>query len=130
VEGASANALPNPVPEAVKEERYARFMERARDISARRLARRIGQQLTVLVDTVDATAGTAVARTAADAPEIDGVVRLEDAGHLAPGAWAQVQITGADAYDLTGRPLLASPRPTASNPRAKRAASTSRAQRS
>jgi ribosomal protein S12 methylthiotransferase len=101
VEGASANALPDHVPPQVQEERYARFMERAALISARRLRARVGQQVRVLVDEV--TAGRAVARSAADAPQIDGVVRIESAGKLRAGEFADVRIVGADAYDLTGR---------------------------
>jgi ribosomal protein S12 methylthiotransferase len=101
VEGARANALPDHVPPAIQEERYARFMERAAAISARRLKARIGRQLRVLVDEV--ADGRAVARSAADAPQIDGVVRIEPAGKLRAGDWADVRIVGADAHDLTGR---------------------------
>ncbi len=102
VDGAAANALGAHVDPEVQEERYARFMERAREISARRLATRIGRTLTVLVDEVQGA--TAIARSAADAPQIDGVVRIEGGGALRAGEFAQVKITGADAYDLTGRP--------------------------
>jgi ribosomal protein S12 methylthiotransferase len=103
VDGAAANALPDPVPEEVKEERLARFMEVAAAISAEKLAAKVGQKMRVLVDTVDAEEG-AVARSAADAPEIDGVVRIAKPGRkLQAGDWADVQITGADAYDLTAR---------------------------
>ena len=101
VEGATANALPGHVAPEVQEERYARFMERAARISARRLATRVGRELPVLVDTVDGD--IAVARSEADAPQIDGVVRIEGGGKLREGDWARVRITGADAYDLTGR---------------------------
>jgi ribosomal protein S12 methylthiotransferase len=101
VEGAAANGLSDHVPAAIQEERYARFMERASVISARRLQRRVGSHLRVLVDCVDGAA--AVARSAADAPEIDGVVRLPKARGLKIGDWADVQILSADAYDLTGR---------------------------
>jgi ribosomal protein S12 methylthiotransferase len=101
VEGASANALPDHVPPEVQEERYARFMQRAAAISARRLKARVGRQLRVLVDEVKD--GRAVARSAADAPQIDGVVRIEQAGSLRVGDFADVQIVSADAYDLTGR---------------------------
>ncbi len=100
VEGATANALPDHVAPEVQEERYARFMERAARISARRLATRVGRELRVLVDTVDGD--IAVARSEADAPQIDGVVRIEGGGKLREGDWARVRITGADAYDLTG----------------------------
>jgi ribosomal protein S12 methylthiotransferase len=101
VEGAAANALPDHVPPQVQEERYARFMERAAAISARRLSARVGERLRVLVDEV--TPGGALARSAAEAPQIDGVVRIAEAGKLRAGDWAEVQIVGADAYDLTGR---------------------------
>jgi ribosomal protein S12 methylthiotransferase len=101
VEGAAANALGNHVAPQVQEERYARFMERAAQISAQRLATRVGRTLQVLVDAVEGN--TAIARSEADAPQIDGVVRIEGGGKLRPGDWAQVQVSGADAYDLTGR---------------------------
>jgi ribosomal protein S12 methylthiotransferase len=104
VEGATANALGGHIAPAVQEERYARFMERASAISARRLAARVGQRTRVLVDTV--TAGGASARSAGEAPDIDGVVRIE-AGRgrakLRAGDWAEVEIVGHDTYDLTGR---------------------------
>jgi ribosomal protein S12 methylthiotransferase len=101
VEGAAANALPGHVPPPVQEERYARFMERAAAISARRLARRVGRRERVLIDEV--TDGVATARSAAEAPQIDGVVRIESAGRLRAGDWADVEIVGADTYDLAGR---------------------------
>jgi ribosomal protein S12 methylthiotransferase len=101
VEGAVANALPEHVPVAIQDERYARFMERAGAISARRLQRRVGSRMRVLVDSVDGAA--AVARSEADAPEIDGVVRVANARGLKIGDWADVQIRSADAYDLKGR---------------------------
>ena len=101
VDGAAANALPDHVPPAAQEERYARFMERAAAISTARLKARIGTSVRVLVDEV--AEGRALARSEAEAPQIDGVVRIEDAGALRAGAWAEVEIVGADAYDLTGR---------------------------
>ncbi len=101
VEGAAANALPDHVPPQVQEERYARFMQRAAAISARRLRARVGERVRVLVDEV--TQDGALARSAAEAPQIDGVVRIAAAGKLRAGDWAEVQIVGADAYDLTGR---------------------------
>jgi len=102
VEGAKANDLPNPVPAEVQEERYARFMECAQGISARKLAQRVGRTLTVLVDSIDPD-GTAVARSEADAPEIDGVVRIRGGARLKSGEFAQVEITGSGAYDLEAR---------------------------
>jgi len=101
VEGATANALPGQLPEEVKLERQARFMERAQAISAARLARRVGTRMRVLVDRIDGA--TAVARGPGDAPEIDGVVRIRRGGKLAVGEFADVEITGAGAYDLEAR---------------------------
>ena len=101
VEGATANALDGHVPADIQEERYARFMERAAAISAARLARRVGSRMRVLVDSVDGRA--AIARSEADAPEIDGVVRIADAGGLRPGDWADVEIISSDTYDLSAR---------------------------
>jgi ribosomal protein S12 methylthiotransferase len=101
VEGAAANALPGHVPPAVQEERYARFMERAALISTQRLAARVGRRMRVLVDSV--TDGVAIARSEADAPQIDGVVRISSAGKLRVGEWADVEIVASDSYDLTGR---------------------------
>src|SRR5262249_3572595 len=80
VDGAAANALPDHVPETEKEERRARFMAVQEKISARRLREKIGRTLTVLIDRVEGK--TAVGRSAADAPEIDGIVRIADAAHL------------------------------------------------
>jgi ribosomal protein S12 methylthiotransferase len=106
VAGAKANDLPGHVPEDVRQERYARFMERAQAISARKLARRVGRRLTVLVDALEPD-GTAVARSEADAPEIDGVVRVRRAARLKPGEFAEVEVTGSDAYDLEARLVTA-----------------------
>jgi ribosomal protein S12 methylthiotransferase len=103
VEGAAANALPDPVPDEVKQERYERFMEVAAKISAEKLAAKVGRRMRVLVDQVDPEQG-ATARSAADAPEIDGVVRIPKPGRkLKAGDWADVEIAGADDYDLTAR---------------------------
>jgi ribosomal protein S12 methylthiotransferase len=76
-------------------------MERAAAISAQRLRARIGKRMRVLVDTVDEEG--AIARSEADAPEIDGVVRIAAAKGLRPGDWADVEITGSDTYDLWAR---------------------------
>jgi len=112
VEGAAANALTGHIAPQLQEERYARFMERAAAISARRLASRVGQRLRVLVDEVTAS-GVATARSAGEAPQIDGVVRVTAAGPqgrterkstpLRAGEWADVEIIGADTYDLEAR---------------------------
>jgi ribosomal protein S12 methylthiotransferase len=101
VEGAAANELPDPVPEEVKQERYERFMELASEISAAKLAAKVGRKMRVLVDRVGDDG--AIARSSADAPEIDGTVRIPRPGKLEAGDWADVEITGADAYDLTAR---------------------------
>ena len=98
VEGAAANALPDPVPERVKEERRQRFMEAQAAISAARLRDKIGRTQHVLVDSIDD--GMAIARSTADAPEIDGTVRIANAADLATGTFARVRITRADAHDL------------------------------
>ncbi|HEY6721404.1 MAG TPA: 30S ribosomal protein S12 methylthiotransferase RimO [Burkholderiales bacterium] len=101
VEGAKANELPEAVPNEVREERRARLMQLQEKISAKRLKRHVGRIIKVLVDEV--SAGGAVARSSADAPEIDGVVRIEGAGGFAVGDWAQVKILSSDAHDLQAR---------------------------
>jgi len=101
VEGAQANALPDPVPDDVKEDRRARFMAAQARISAQRLARRVGETLSVLVDGHEGK--TALARTAADAPEIDGTVRVANGALLAIGSFARVSVTGASEHDLRAR---------------------------
>ncbi|HRX71438.1 MAG: 30S ribosomal protein S12 methylthiotransferase RimO [Candidatus Competibacteraceae bacterium] len=100
VEGATANALPDPVPEEVKQERQARLMELQATISAERLQGRIGQTLTVLVDAIDEEEGMAIARSTADAPEIDGLVYIEEGAALPVGEFAQVRVVDADEHDL------------------------------
>jgi ribosomal protein S12 methylthiotransferase len=101
VAGARANALEGAVPEEIKEQRYARFMERAAAISAARLARRVGTRVQVLIDRV--TDGVAYGRTAGDAPEIDGLVRIKASAATRPGEFTQAMIIAADTYDLQGR---------------------------
>jgi ribosomal protein S12 methylthiotransferase len=103
VEGAPANALADPVPEEVKEERYARIMERTAAISAAKLLAKIGRTLDVIIDVVDEDGATG--RSQADAPEIDGEVHLRDAGHLKQGDIVSVEIEDADEHDLFGVPL-------------------------
>ena len=100
VEGATANALAGHVPDDVKAGRYARFMEKAAAISAARLQARIGQRAKVLVDRIEK--GVAIARTAGDAPDIDGVLRFAAAKATRAGEFAEVLVTGADTYDLEG----------------------------
>jgi ribosomal protein S12 methylthiotransferase len=100
VDGAAANALPQPVPDAIREERRARFMAVQARISRVRLARRVGQTLSVLVDGHDGTA--AIARGVGDAPEIDGIVRIAGGSRLAAGTFAAVRITTTSEHDLAG----------------------------
>ena len=102
VAGAVANALPDAIADEVKEERRARFMATQAKISTQRLARKVGRLERVLVDAVDAKKGLAMARSSADAPEIDGVVIIEKARVLVVGDWATVQIVKADEHDLHG----------------------------
>ncbi len=132
VEGAAANALPQPpVPPEIKQQRRERFMELSAEISAKRLAGKIGRDMRVLVDRIEGNvlgastprpAGrrvrgvqvdqtpelVAIARSTSDAPEIDGVVRIRAAEGVAVGDWAEVHITGAGAYDLEAklRPIV------------------------
>jgi ribosomal protein S12 methylthiotransferase len=109
VEGAAANDLgQEPVPAEVKQERRARFMELSAEISARRLEQKVGRTMRVLIDRIDG--GVGVARSAGDAPEIDGTVRLRPAKGLKVGDFADVLITKAGAYDLEARPATL-PRP-------------------
>ncbi len=102
VDGATANQLPDHVPESLKQERLARFMEVQEAISAEKLRQKVGRIETVLVDEVNGA--EAIARTMADAPEIDGVVYLADAEGLQPGDLVEVQITDADGHDLWAAP--------------------------
>jgi ribosomal protein S12 methylthiotransferase len=101
VEGAKANALPGPVPDELRQERRGRFMQVQAAISARRLQAKLGRQMQVLVDETGKTG--AVARSSADAPEIDGVVRVRDGKRLKPGEFAQVVVEAADEHDLFAR---------------------------
>ena len=103
VQGAPANDLPGAVPEALKEERYARFMEKTAAISAAKLAAKIGRTLDVMIDAADEEGG-ATGRSKADAPDIDGEVHLRDAMGLKPGDVVPVLIEDADEHDLFGVP--------------------------
>ena len=103
VHGAAANALPDPVDEDVKSDRLARLMDVQADISAEKLRRRRGQELTVLIDEV--AGGRAVGRSYADAPEIDGVVHIAQGAGLKVGDFVRVKVTRTDDYDLWGKPL-------------------------
>ena len=103
VSGAAANALPGQLPEEVKQSRLDRFMRLQAEISAARLAAKIGRQEILLVDEV--TEDAIIARSAADAPEIDGNVIVEGGWDLQPGDFFQARITGSDDYDLFAEPL-------------------------
>lgn len=101
VEGAAANLLSEPLPEEVKEERLARFMMVQEEISRARLAGKIGQTMTVIVDEV--TEDQVIARSSADAPEIDGMVSIANPGNLKPGQFVEVEIIDSDAHDLEAK---------------------------
>jgi ribosomal protein S12 methylthiotransferase len=102
VEGATANALPDPVPEEVREERRGRVMQLQEEISRKRLQAKVGKTIRVLIDEVNRDGG--VARSAADAPEIDGVVYVkppyEPHRKLKVGEFIEVEVVAADAHDL------------------------------
>lgn len=102
VAGARSNALPDHVPDEIKEDRWKRFMEKAQAISEAKLARKIGQVLDAIVDEVDDDAATC--RTKADAPEIDGNLFIDEGHrHLQPGDIVSVIVDEASEYDLWGR---------------------------
>ncbi len=98
VQGAEANQLPDPLPEEIKQQRLARFMEHQSTISAQRLQNRVGKRETVLIDEV--VEEGAVARSMSDAPEIDGQVFIDNATHLQVGDFVNVEIEEADEHDL------------------------------
>ncbi|HKH00023.1 MAG TPA: hypothetical protein VKB08_04775, partial [Bradyrhizobium sp.] len=122
----AANALPDPVPEDVKQERYERIMALSARISAAKLAAKVGKTIDVLIDRVDESPAAsegpdkghfdaphpehvhgvgATGRSKADAPEIDGEVHLRDAGGLKPGDIVPVRVEDSDEHDLYGVPL-------------------------
>ena len=101
VEGARANALPDPVDEDTKQERLQRLMEKQAAISAARLKTKIGSVQRVLVDAVSESG--AIARSTADAPEIDGLVYIEEHSDLGPGDFVDVRIDATDEHDMWGR---------------------------
>jgi len=98
VDGAAANALADPVPDEVRENRRARLMAFQEDISTQRLEQKIGREMTVLVDEIDEEG--AIARSEGDAPDIDGLVVIPDAQHLEVGEFARVRVTDCDIHDL------------------------------
>jgi ribosomal protein S12 methylthiotransferase len=99
VEGAKANELPNPVPEDIKQERLERFMATQQAISEAKLQYKVGKTLTVLVDEITED-GVALARSSADAPEIDGLVIIENGADLIPGDFAKVTVIDSTEHDL------------------------------
>ena len=104
VEGAAANALPDPVPEEVKQDRLQRFMEIQAEISRDKLALQVGRAMTVLIDEVQE--GRIVARGPGDAPEVDGLVIIDgDWEDVGAGDFIEVQVTGYDEHDLFAEPL-------------------------
>jgi ribosomal protein S12 methylthiotransferase len=103
VAGAVANELPDPVPEEVKEERLARLMALQEHISATQLERRVGQRVKVLVDSIvedEEGNRVALARSSAEAPDIDGVIQIDEPGMLKAGDFASVELTDSDDHDL------------------------------
>ncbi len=102
VEGAKANEIADPVPEEVKQQRLDRFMQLAADISAARLQKKVGTEIDVIVDEIDLEEGVAIARSKADAPEIDGnvFVTRDDIASIKPGDILRVRVTEATEYDL------------------------------
>lgn len=102
VEGATANELPDPVDEDVKQQRYDRFMQLQQKISTARLRRRIGQTLQVLIESRDEDCW--IGRSYADAPEIDGLVIINSGDDLNIGEFYSIEITDTDEYDCYGVP--------------------------
>ena len=100
VEGAAANQLADQIPEAIKQERFHRFMQLQQTISTQKLQNKIGKTLSVLIDEVDEEG--AIGRSMADAPEIDGVVYLNEEKDVKVGDIVQVNIEHSDEYDLWG----------------------------
>ncbi|AVQ88540.1 30S ribosomal protein S12 methylthiotransferase RimO [Plesiomonas shigelloides] len=98
VDGATANDLPDQIPEEVKEDRWNRFMQVQQEVSALRLQEKIGREMLVIIDEVDEEG--AVARSMADAPEIDGAVYLNGETNLNVGDIVRVKVEHADEYDL------------------------------
>lgn len=100
VDGSAANQLPNQIPDEIKQMRYDLFMQKQQIISAEKLQQKIGKTLSVIIDEVDEEG--AIGRSMADAPEIDGVVYLNEEQNVTPGDIVSVEIEFADEYDLWG----------------------------
>ena len=104
VDGAAANALPDPIPEEVKQDRLQRFMEIQAEISRDKLAMQVGRAMTVLIDEVQE--GRIIARGPGDAPEVDGLVIIDgDWEDVDAGDFIEVQVTGYDEHDLFAEPV-------------------------
>ena len=102
VDGATANALDNPVPEALREDRRARFMAKAEEISTKRLAKKVGKRIQVIIDRLDESGG--IGRTIGDAPEIDGLVRVlppnKPSKRYRTGEIIKVTVISSQGHDL------------------------------
>ncbi len=108
VQGAAANAIEDRVPESVKQERHAAFMQHQAAISAHRLQQKVGKEIEVMIDTVDGE--QALGRSKGDAPEVDGVVEVEGCDmELLPGDIVRVEVTGSTDYDLLGQYVSLNP---------------------
>lgn len=105
VEGARANGLPDQIPDDIKQKRWERFMATQQKISAKRLKRFVGRKLDILIDETKRT--TAIGRSFADAPEIDGLVKVQNASGVQVGEMVRVRIDKAGAYDLSGTVVTA-----------------------
>ena len=110
VTGAPANELDGIVPDEVMDERFARLMEVAQDVSTGQLAKKVGRTIEVLVDDVQPELGRAIARSKWDAPDIDGQVIVDNAQGIKPGDKIDVLVTGSDEYDLFAEPVGAKAR--------------------
>ena len=104
VEGAAANEIAEQIPDDIKQDRYDRFMQTQQAISAKKMQAKIGKRMTVLVDEVDEEG--AIARSPADAPEIDGMVFIPEGTMLQPGDMLEVEVFAADEYDLWANPVV------------------------
>ena len=107
VDGAKANDLPDHVAPEIQQQRYDRFMQTQQTISTRKLSRKIGQRMAVIIDEIDDEG--AVGRTMGDAPNIDGMVYLNEFHECAPGDIIEVEIEHADEYDLWASPVMEAP---------------------
>ncbi|MGH1420352.1 MAG: 30S ribosomal protein S12 methylthiotransferase RimO [Hyphomonas sp.] len=99
---ADSKALPNHVPEDIKEDRWHRFMQAQSEVSAARAAAQVGTTQDVIIDEINPDESKALGRTKADAPEVDAVVFIDEAPNVKPGDIVSVNITSSDDYDLTG----------------------------